>query len=291
MADVTEQAPPSTGPVWPEIAADHPLSKLLAKLPELTKEADYSEVYGIDLSTGTDFQKKLILQKFLRANSDDLDKATTQLLETLKWRKSFNPLATRDETFSKAGFAGLGYVTTVSGVPGSPNERDVVTFNVYGAAAKDIKATFGDLDQFMRWRVGIMELSLAALDLPGATKPIPDFGAGPDPHQGIQVHDYLQVSFLRQNPDQRAAAKAAIDTFSKYYPETLSRKFFVNVPVVMGWFYNAVKLMLSAETVRKFMMLSYGSYLAGELGDGVPEAYGGKGPTLESTATQPKLEA
>lgn len=280
---------PAANATWPDTASDHPLAQLLAKLPELIKEADYSEVYGLDLSSGTDFQKKLILQKFLRANSNDVSLAASQLGETLKWRKSFKPLAAKDETFSKTRFGGLGYITTLTGVPDSKNAKDVVTFNVYGAV-KDNKATFGDLDGFLRWRVAIMELSIAALDLPSAVKPIPDFGAGPDPYQGIQIHDYLQVSFLRQDADQKAAAKKAIETFSKYYPETLSRKFFVNVPVLMGWFFNAMKLILSKETVKKFTVLSYGSYLAGELGEGVPEAYGGKGKPLEGTAVEPKLE-
>lgn len=53
---------------------------------------------------------------------------------------------------------------------------------------------------FLKWRVGLMERSVQKLDLPNATKPIPNFGEGHDPYQGYQVHDYLQVSFLRQDP-------------------------------------------------------------------------------------------
>jgi hypothetical protein len=45
-----------------------------------------------------------------------------------------------------------------------------------------------------------MERSVQKLELAKATKPIPDFGEGLDPYQGYQVHDYLQVSFLRQDP-------------------------------------------------------------------------------------------
>jgi hypothetical protein len=43
-----------------------------------------------------------------------------------------------------------------------------------------------------------MELTLAHLDLPNATSEIPDYGAGLDPYQAIQVHDYQNVSFFRQ---------------------------------------------------------------------------------------------
>ena len=139
-----------------------------------------------------------------------------------------------------------------------------------------------------------MELGLSKTLAPllsgTSTTPVPEYGSGPDPWQGIQIHDYLNVSFLRQNPYVKAASKEAISTFSKYYPETLSRKFFVNVPVVMGWMFQAMKLVLSKETVRKFTVLSYGNQLAGELGKGVPTVYGGEAEDLEVVGEGLKLE-
>lgn len=129
-----------------------------------------------------------------------------------------------------------------------------------------------------------MEKSIHALSLYTATTPIPDYLAGPDPYQGYQVHDYLQVSFLRQDPAVKAATSKTIETLGRYYPETLSRKFFVNVPVIMGWVYTAVKMVVAKETAKKFTVLSYGKELAGELGEGVPEVYGGKKGGLESVA-------
>ena len=136
---------PTTGPVWPETAPDHPLTKFYDAFEALVTEAQHSEVYGIELSKSNTFHTKLILQKFLRANQNDLNKAKAQLLETLKWRKSFDPVKAATETFDKARFEGLGYVLEVEGVPESPNKKDITTFNVYGAV-KDNKATFGDLD-------------------------------------------------------------------------------------------------------------------------------------------------
>lgn len=249
------------GAWWPDLAEAHPLSKLSGKRAAAIEEAGHSEVYGIDLATASPFLQKLILQKFLRANADDVDKAYSQLVGTLKWRKSFGPLKAKDETFSKSRFGGLGFVSLAEGVPESSNTKDVVTYNIYGAV-KDNKATFGDLDSFLRWRVGcqyyyshtisvnqadahtVMELSIAELKLSDAKEPIPDYGKGIDPYQGIQVHDYLNVSFLRQDPDAKAAASKAIETFKNYYPETLSRKLFINVPVLMGWFFASMKLVL-----------------------------------------------
>ncbi|KAK8184400.1 CRAL-TRIO domain-containing protein [Phyllosticta citribraziliensis] len=282
-------APVATGPVWPELAADHPLSKFLADLPELLKSTQYDEVYGITLKESGDFHTKLILQKFLRANSNNIDKAKDQLRETLEWRREFQPLEAMKAGFDKNIFNGLGYIMEIEGVPESTNKKDIVTFNVYGAV-EDKKATFGNLEGFIRWRVALMEKGIAKLKLNEATVPIPDFNQGPDPYQGIQVHDYLSVSFIRQDPHVKAASKRTIELFSKVYPETLSRKFFVNVPVVMGWMFTAMKVLLPKETVKKFTVLSYGNQLAAQLGDGVPEVYGGKAGTLNDVAEQTLLE-
>ena len=143
----TETSTPSE-PSWPELKNGHPLSKLLAELPHITKDADYNEVYGIELGPAKPFHTKLILQKFLRANSNDLEKAKEQLLATLKWRKEFQPLKAKEESFEKGRFAGLGYVMELESVPASTNKMDVATFNIYGAV-KDNKAAFGDLDGYV----------------------------------------------------------------------------------------------------------------------------------------------
>lgn len=283
-----DTTPSSSSPVWPETPADHPLSKFFDQIEELTKETGHHEVYGITLSPTNAFYTKLILQKFLRANQGDLEKAKQQLRETLEWRKQFDPIKAACETFDRSRFDGLGYILHVEDVPESANKSDVVTFNIYGAV-KDNKKTFGNLDAFLRWRVGLMERSVQHLNLSSATQPIPDFGAGPDPYQGYQVHDYLRVSFLRQDPLVKEATKKTIEILGRCYPETLSRKFFLNVPVVMGWMYQAAKLLVSKETAKKFTVLSYGSALAGELGKGLPKEYGGDKGALSEVGEAMKL--
>jgi hypothetical protein len=134
-------------PVWPETPQDHPLTKFFTLLPSILDEAGHADVYGVTLSPTSPFTSKLILQKFLRANQGDLEKAKQQLLETLKWRKEFDPVKAAGETFEKSRFDGLGYVLEVEGVPDSTSVtgKDVVTFNIYGAV-KDNKLTFGDLE-------------------------------------------------------------------------------------------------------------------------------------------------
>lgn len=273
---------------WPTVNETHPISVFRSKLDDILTEAGYDEVYGIDLRGASQFHQNLILQKFLRANANNVDAARSQLLATLKWRKTFGALKTKEDAYSRKRFGGLGYVTTLTGVPESENDRDVATFNIYGAV-KDNKTTFGDVDGFMRWRVGLMEVALEKLDLALASRPIPDYGTGPDPYQAIQIHDYLSVSFLRQDPNAKAAAKKAIEVFQAYYPETLSRKLFVNVPVIMGWFYNAMTMVLSKETVKKFKVISYGKDVASILGPNVPTVYGGNGGSLDTLNAELKM--
>jgi hypothetical protein len=70
----------------------------------------------------------------------------------------------------------------------------------------------------------------------------------------------------------------------------MSRKFFVAVPFVMTWVFTAMKVFISKETQKKFTVMSYSTSLAGELGPGVPEAYGGKGEALEKIAETVKTE-
>ncbi|KAF4553658.1 Phosphatidylinositol transfer protein SFH5-like protein [Elsinoe fawcettii] len=271
-----------------------PLGQLAVKLGELLTTTGHNEMYGVTLepwTEGTSLQvpTQIILQKFLRANANDVSKATQQLFAALSWRKSFNALATKDEVFSRTRLSGLGYITTLTSVPSSPNKQDVAVFNIYGAV-KDNKATFGDLDGFIRWRVALMELTLEKLDLAHATEPLPDYGKGEDKYQAVQVHDYLSVSFLRQAPEVKAASSKTIQLFQQMYPETMRKKFFVNVPIFMQWMFGAMKLIMAKETVAKMQWTSYGNQLYLDLGKDVSKAYGGSGPDLEGHAITPKYD-
>lgn len=87
----------------------------------------------------------LILQKFLRANANNVEKAAEQLQNTLKWRKEFQPLkALKEETWPVDLFNGLGYVSKIKT---QGDKEKIVTWNVYGSV-KDVKGTFGDLQRY-----------------------------------------------------------------------------------------------------------------------------------------------
>ncbi|KAL3445446.1 CRAL-TRIO domain-containing protein [Aspergillus insuetus] len=261
------------------------LEQLFDRLPTILSTTGHSEMWGVPLKNdATDVPTINVLIKFLRANAGDLKLAEEQLTKALEWRKEYDPLTLVDsekKSYAEAKFGGLGYLTTY--------EREgkgdlIVTWNIYGAVKK-IDETFGDIEEFIKWRTALMELAVKELKLDQATTII-DYD-GEDPYQMIQVHDYLNVSFLRLNPTIRAATKKTIEVFSTAYPELLREKFFVNVPAIMGWMFALIKLFVNENTTRKFHPISNGGNLAREfsgLTEKFPKAYGGEGPELEGSA-------
>ena len=140
---------PATGPKWPDLAPEHPLRKFQQKLPSILKETGYDEIYGLQLSAMEEivpFTSTLILQKYLRANANDVEKAANQLKASLQWRKEFRPLfVANDVDFDETKFAGLGYITVTDRDGGGDGTKEIITWNIYGAV-KDNKKTFGDVD-------------------------------------------------------------------------------------------------------------------------------------------------
>ncbi|KAI9369906.1 CRAL-TRIO domain-containing protein [Aspergillus egyptiacus] len=261
------------------------LEQLFDRLPSILSKTGHEEMWGVPLKhEATDVPTINVLIKFLRANAGDLKLAEEQLTKALEWRQNLDPLSLVDESKNKYDadkFSGLGYLTTY--------EREdkgnlVVTWNIYGAVKK-IDETFGDLDEFIKWRVALMELAVQELGMDKATSVI-DYD-GEDSYQMIQVHDYLNVSFFRLNPNIRAATKKTIEVFSTAYPELLREKYFVNVPSIMGWMFSLVKLFVNPNTTRKFHPISNGTNLAREfpgVAQKFPKNYGGDGPELEGSA-------
>ncbi|OJJ48488.1 hypothetical protein ASPZODRAFT_130533 [Penicilliopsis zonata CBS 506.65] len=259
----------------PYLASNPALVQLFEKLPAILSATGHSEMWGVPLKDSDDVPTVNVLIKFLRANEGNVKLAEEQLTKALQWRKSMNPIALIDGTYSASKFTDLGYITNYE------HGNTVITWNLYGTV-KDIEKTFGDVDDFIKWRVALMELAIKDLKLNEATSVIEY--EGEDPYQMIQVHDYHNISFLRSPPSVRAVSKKTIEVFSTAYPELLREKYFVNVPAIMGWMYAAMKVFLSKNTVRKFHPISNGLNLARELGpisSLVPAAYGGSGPELQ----------
>ncbi|KAF5236213.1 hypothetical protein FAUST_6683 [Fusarium austroamericanum] len=295
-AEVHDEKPAQAGSSAPETS----LAKLDGRLNDICSKAQHKEMWGVQLSSINHIPTMVVLQKFLRANNDDPVAAEKQLTQALQWRKKMNPTALVTQTFDKSKFNDLGFVTAHNG---ENNKETIITWNIYGAV-KDKKATFGNVEEFIKWRAAIMEISVQKLKLDQVTEPILE--GGEDPYQMIQVHDYLNVSFFRVDPAVKAASKETISVFSMAYPELLSHKYFVNVPAIMGWMFGAMKLFLAPATLRKFHPMTSGTTLSTELksiASSLPKEYGGLGPSVkegqtvllaetgETDATSPKSAA
>ncbi|KAH7625759.1 CRAL-TRIO domain-containing protein [Sordaria sp. MPI-SDFR-AT-0083] len=279
-----------------------PTTSQLSPLAQLWKAAeghDHFEIWGVPLSDPErHIPTQVVFQKFLNANDGDVEKAKAQLLRTLDWRQKTQPLQLVRKMFSKAKFDGLGYVTTYTAgdepAVDEPEQKEVFTWNLYGTV-KSLDETFGSLQEFMEWRVALMELGLIELNIGGAIKPIT---SEYDPYQMTQVHDYKGISFLRQTDVAKAASKETITVMSDNYPELLKEKFFVNIPAIMGFLYGVMKLFVSKKTLKKFHPMSSGTNLAKEfvntkvdgLGDKLPAEYGGKGADLKSLGKAPIVQ-
>ncbi|KAL2130924.1 hypothetical protein VTI74DRAFT_5749 [Chaetomium olivicolor] len=293
-ADVSPPSDTKEPPNQPTPGSTEPTP--IAQLWSLAKANGHPEVWGVTLADPeSHVPTRIVLQKYLNANDGDLAKAKDQLTKTLEWRAKTKPLELAKKVFSKAKFDGLGYVTkyTQEG-SAEPEGTEVFTWNVYGAT-KSIDETFGKLEEFLEWRVALMELALQELDISSATKPIT---ADYDPYKIFQVHDYKSISFLRQSPHVKSASAETIKVFAQNYPELLKEKFFVNVPAFMGFVYAFMKLFVAPKTIKKFHPMSNGANLAREfgeshvagLGEKLPANYGGKGAELHEQGKGPLLE-
>ncbi|KAI1431783.1 CRAL-TRIO domain-containing protein [Xylaria sp. CBS 124048] len=285
------EAPASTAPETTPKAPE-PVTPL-QDLWVTAKAHEHPEIWGVTLADpSTHIPTQIVLQKYLNANDGDVAKAKDQLTKTLDWRKKMQPLELIKQSFSREKFGTLGYVTTYA----SGDSKEIFTWNVYGNV-KSIDVSFGALDEFIKWRVALMELAVQELSLATATEPItsdPDA----DPYKMFQVHDYKGVSFLRQAPQVKTASTETIRVFATAYPELLKEKFFVNVPAVMGFMYSFMKLFVAARTIKKFHPLPNGANLAKEnfggsklsLTELLPSEYGGKGTELKTQGTAPLVE-
>ncbi|KAG6114122.1 hypothetical protein E4U13_003506 [Claviceps humidiphila] len=278
-ADVAPETP--AAPAAP--AVETPLTKLTARLSDITNKAKHSEMWGVELSpSSAHAPTQVVLLKFLRANNNQVDAAEKQLLSALEWRKEMQPAKLVTEAFPRAKFGDLGYVTTHKDAAG---KETVITWNIYGAV-KNNKTTFGNVQEFLRWRTALMELGVQKLNLNDITKPLAEDDE--DIYRMLQVHDYLSVSFFRMDPAVKTASKQTIQTFSMAYPELLSHKYFVNVPAIMGWMFGFMKLFLAPATLRKFHPMTSGTSLSTELKSlvaSLPKEYGGQGPSVKEAET------
>lgn len=131
-----------------DIAPKTPLTRLFSELPSIIKQASYQEIWGVELSPTDESHvpTSIVLEKFLRANTYDVNKAKSQLTEALAWRKHMQPLKLLTDTeFNQDKFGNLGYVSSYSKTGGG---KEIVTWNIYGGV-KSFQNTFGNIEELV----------------------------------------------------------------------------------------------------------------------------------------------
>lgn len=97
-------------------------------------------------------------------------------------------------------------------------------YNIYGGN-KDIKAVFGDVRRFIRWRVQLMEQTVALCDFVTVDQTVQIHGTLPliIPMRILTKFglDYEGVSMTSRDGNSKQAASEATNVFNSHYPELL----------------------------------------------------------------------
>ncbi|KAJ3932874.1 MAG: CRAL-TRIO domain-containing protein [Lentinula lateritia] len=216
----------------------------------------------IEPSNLLDAKVSVVLMKFLRARNLSVSEGKTMFIATLRWRDQFNVEAACKEAFPQDVFGQLGHIY------GQDKAGRPVVYNVYGGN-QDLKAVFGDIQRFLRWRVAFMEKSIELLDFETTD-------------QMIQVHDYAGVSMTSRDTNSKNAASEASSIFSSHYPELLHKKYFVNVPSYMTWIFWLFKPLMPSATLAKMSVVGSGASTIGKAllaevnAKQLPTRYGGE---------------
>ncbi|KAH8828721.1 CRAL TRIO domain-containing protein [Flagelloscypha sp. PMI_526] len=226
------------------------LKAFRSQLPEIFSEAytdepklknEPTKIWGISVDPSNptaDARVSVILMKFLRARSLNVAEARKMLTATLTWRDvTFKVQDALKEEFPEDVYGKMAHIV------GKDKEGQPVVYNLYGVN-QDANAVFGDVERFLRWRVGVQERTVMQLDFETVD-------------QTVQIHDYANAP--SRTPESKKAATLASSIFGDHYPELLSKKLFVSVPTIMTWIFWAFKPILPSATFAKMSVVGPGT--------------------------------
>ncbi|MCD7469669.1 Non-classical phosphatidylinositol transfer protein (PITP) [Datura stramonium] len=197
-------------------------------------------IWGVPLLPSKGDEKtNVVLLKFLRARDYKVNESFEMLKKTLQWRKDFKIQSILEEDLG-SDLAPAAYMS------GIDNQGHPICYNIFGVLDDEelYHKTFGTEEkrnQFLRWRVQLMEKGIQQLD----------FKAG-------GVSSLLQINDLKNSPgpskkEVRVATKQAVHLLQDNYPEFVAKNIFINVPF---WYYAVHSLLspfLTQRTKSKFV--------------------------------------
>ncbi|XP_060193171.1 patellin-4 [Lycium barbarum] len=207
------------------------------EVDEVDKEIS---IWGVPLLPSKGDEKtNVVLLKFLRARDYKVNESFEMLKKTLEWRKEFKIQSILEEDLG-SDLAPAAYMS------GIDNQGHPICYNIFGVLDDEelYNKTFGTEEkrnQFLRWRVQLMEKGIQQLD----------FKAG-------GISSLLQINDLKNSPgpskkEVRVATKQAVDLLQDNYPEFVAKNIFINVPF---WYYAVHSLLspfLTQRTKSKFV--------------------------------------
>ncbi|KAG8385177.1 hypothetical protein BUALT_Bualt03G0014800 [Buddleja alternifolia] len=206
---------------------------------EVVVDKDIS-IWGVPLLPGKgDDGTNVVLLKFLRAREFKVNDALEMLKKTLQWRKEFKIDSILDEEF-ETDLASAAYMSGV-GREGHP-----ICYNIFGVLDNEeiyekTLATEEKREQFLRWRVQLMERGIQNLDF-----------------KADGINSLVQINDLKNSPgaskkEVRAAVNKAVALLQDNYPEFVAKNIFINVPFWYFAFHSLLSPFLTQRTRSKLV--------------------------------------
>lgn len=117
--------------------------QLSDRVTNLVSVVDHGEMWGINLRAKDchSIPYRIVMEKFLRANDHDVEKAAEHFERALRWRKQVEPRRALQAVYKPELFKGVGNISRHV----RPTMPDLfITWNRYGCA-EDQADTFGDV--------------------------------------------------------------------------------------------------------------------------------------------------
>jgi hypothetical protein len=192
-------------------------------------------LWGVNL-TEESAASNILLLKFLRAADMDIEAAATRLLETMKFR-------VEGDINALPGVQMLEHFQGHDSFGGRDVEGRPVMISRYGNMDNDL--VFGNADEFVRYRLQMMEKAMAQLNFAcGAAEDL------------CQIHDYSGVPLLFKSEEVKGSVSAMAKVLSAHYPETKGVTIFVKFPLAFAKLFQAFSSFIPEKTRKKFVILS-----------------------------------